>query len=37
MTDSIIWNYRALTKKGTRLIEEFSSRNWTDTMFMIRA
>ena len=30
MTDSIIWNYSALTKKGIELIEEFSSRNWTD-------
>jgi hypothetical protein len=30
MTTSIIWNYHALLEKGTRLIEELSSSNWTD-------
>ena len=30
MTTSIIWNFHALLEKGTRLIEELSSSNWTD-------
>ena len=30
MSSSVIWNYNALLEEGIKLIEEFSSRVWTD-------